>query len=139
MDKVETIRPKPKGMIRIQVSVCVPRPDHRELSDIIDLEPLFFNVFNDTKSKKELPDGLIASVRKVLSEVVELIRNHVHEPLSQEKLNEIAASKIERVEKPSGPPSMQVFARNPETGHVIPVSKPVLLDPRGEPLNKETR
>lgn len=128
-------RPKIVGFIKVVVSVCIPRTDYPQVSSQADCEPLIFNIFPQTRNPKELPDGILKTTRQVLGEMVELIREFQHPPLSEEQRLQLAG--LEKVQKPKGRPNAQVFARNPVTGETRPVGKPLFLDAQGNEMHNE--
>lgn len=116
----------PKGVIRISISVMMPRPDRPEMCDSVDCEPLFFNVLRH-KDKKYMPVELMPKLRSILTQMVELARTHVHAPLTPEQM-------IEKVEKPTGTPQIELYKQNTLTGEMVQVGQPIKLDANMNPI-----
>lgn len=118
-----------KGVMRVTVSVMVPRPENPEVGDMMDAEPVFFDIpeislRSEALALKTLPPGALVKVRKLMEDMAELVRNHVHGPMKE---------KPPQIEQPTAIkhllPQAQLYINNGK--QMLPVGQPVMLDSQG--------
>ena len=89
-----TDTPKNKGAMRINISVIIPHPQSHDHGAQLDCEPIFFDIAETLPAKlKELPQGALSEVRKVMEVMCEAVRLHVH--LTPEQIKQVHDDNME--------------------------------------------